>query len=609
MCGIFGYIGEKKALPFILKGLSDLEYRGYDSAGVALINAKGLLIEKCQGKVADLVRRVKENNASVGIGHTRWATHGSPNHINSHPHLDCRGRIAVVHNGTIDNFQQLRKSLEVRGHRFCSETDTEVLPHLLEETIRDFGFTAEALRRALESVKGSYGMAVLSADYPDRILVARHGSPLIVGSSECGYFLSSDIPALFSHTRSVTILQDGQAGFLRHDGFELYHIKTGRSCSAEVYKVKWQAAASEKGKFGHYMLKEIYEQPLVLRNLFRCYVNGNRKIHFPELNLSDRHLKKLKRIVIIACGTSWHAGLIAKYFLEEYASVPVEIENAAEFRYRKTVLTADDILLVISQSGETADTLGALKKTREKKIKTFAVCNVPGSSICRQSEGVIMTEAGPEIGVASTKAFTSQLAVLYLLGLKIAYLKGKLTEKQCRHFLAQLFRIPEKMEMIIKEAKQAEESAARYFRTSNALYLGRGYNYPIALEGALKLKEISYIHAEGLPAAEMKHGPIALIDWNMPAVVIAPNDRTYSRVLLNVEEVKARGGEVIAVVTTGDCQMTEKADSLIYIPHTIDPLNPFLTVLPLQLLAYYIAVRRGCNVDQPRNLAKSVTVE
>jgi glutamine---fructose-6-phosphate transaminase (isomerizing) len=317
----------------------------------------------------------------------------------------------------------------------------------------------------------------------------------------------------------------------------------------------------------------------------------------------------VKRIVIVACGTSWHAGLVAKYFLEEHASVPVEIENAAEFRYRKTVLTPDDIVLVISQSGETADTLGALKKACREKIRVFAVCNVPGSSICRQSEGVIMTEAGPEIGVASTKAFTSQLAVLYLLGLKIARLKGELTEKQCRQFLSQLFQIPEKMEAIMNKTNQVEEGAARYFRTSNALYLGRGYNYPIALEGALKLKEISYIHAEGLPAAEMKHGPIALIDWNMPAVVIAPNDRTYSRVLLNVEEVKARGGEVIAVVTTGDSQMKEKADSLIYIPRTVDPLNPFLTVLPLQLLAYYIAVRRGCNVDQPRNLAKSVTVE
>ncbi|MBU2495151.1 MAG: glutamine--fructose-6-phosphate transaminase (isomerizing) [Candidatus Omnitrophota bacterium] len=609
MCGIFGYIGQKKALPFILKGLSDLEYRGYDSAGVALINEKGLLVEKCQGKVADLARRVKENGASVGIGHTRWATHGAPNYVNSHPHLDCRGRIAVVHNGTIDNFQQLREDLKARGHCFCSETDTEVLPHLLEETVRDFGFTAEALRRALKLVKGSYGMAILSVDYPDRILVARHGSPLIIGSSEDGYFLSSDIPALLSHTRLVTILQDGQAGFLRRDGFELFNVKTGRSCPAEVHKVNYQASASERGKFGHYMLKEIYEQPLVLRNLFRCYVDADRKIQFPELNLSDRQLKKVKRIVIAACGTSWHAGLIAKYFLEEYASVPVEIENAAEFRYRKTVLTSDDILLVISQSGETADTLGALKKACREKIRVFAVCNVPDSSICRQSEGVILTEAGPEIGVASTKAFTSQLAVLYLLGLKIAQLKGELTGKQCHQFLAQLFRIPEKMEIIMKEASQTEESAARYFRTSNALYLGRGYNYPIALEGALKLKEISYIHAEGLPAAEMKHGPIALIDWNMPAVVIAPNDRTYSRVLLNVEEVKARGGEVIAVVTTGDCQMKEKADSLIYIPRTVDPLNPFLTVLPLQLLAYYIAVRRGCNVDQPRNLAKSVTVE
>ncbi|MFA5394335.1 MAG: glutamine--fructose-6-phosphate transaminase (isomerizing) [Candidatus Ratteibacteria bacterium] len=609
MCGIFGYIGSKKALPFILKGLSDLEYRGYDSAGVALINEKGLLVEKCKGKVADLARSVKENDASVGIGHTRWATHGSPSYVNSHPHLDCRGRIAVVHNGTIDNFRQLREDLEARGHRFCSETDTEVLPHLLEETVRDFGFTAEALRRALKSVRGSYGMAVLSVDHPDRILVARHGSPLIIGSSEEGYFLSSDIPALISHTRSVTILQDGQAGFLRRDGFKLFTIKTGRSCPVEVHKVNWQAAASEKGKFGHYMLKEIYEQPLVLRNLFRYYVDSERDIQFPELNFSDRNLKKVKRIVIVACGTSWHAGLVAKYFLEEYASVPVEIENAAEFRYRKTVLTSDDILLVISQSGETADTLGALKKARDEKIKTFAVCNVPDSSICRQSEGVIMTEAGPEIGVASTKAFTSQLAVLYLLGLKIARLKGEITEKQCCQFLTQLFRIPEKMEVIMKEASQVEESADRYFRTANALYLGRGYNYPIALEGALKLKEISYIHAEGLPAAEMKHGPIALIDWNMPAVVIAPDDRTYSRVLLNVEEVKARGGEVIAVVTTGDCQMKEKADSLIYIPRTIDPLNPFLTVLPLQLLAYYIAVLRGCNVDQPRNLAKSVTVE
>ncbi len=609
MCGIFGYIGVKKALPFILKGLSELEYRGYDSAGVALIDGKDLVVEKGPGKVADLAHRITENGASAGIGHTRWATHGSPNYVNSHPHLDCCGRIAVVHNGTIDNFQQLREELKVRGHRFCSETDTEVLPHLLEETIKNFGFTAEALRRALELVKGTYGMAVISADHPDRILVARSGSPLIVGYSEDGYFLSSDIPALLSRTCSVTILQDGQAGFLRQDGLELYNVKTGRSFPAEVRKVNRQTAASEKGKFGHYMLKEIYEQPLVLRNLFRCYVNLECKIHFPELNLSERQLKSLKRIVIASCGTSWHAGLTAKYFLEEYASVPVEIENAAEFRYRKTVLTKDDILLVISQSGETADTLGALKKAYREKVRVFTVCNVSDSSICRQSEGMIMTEAGPEIGVASTKAFTSQLAVLYLLGLKIALLKGKLTEKKCRQFLSQLFQIPEKMELIIKEAAQVEESAAQYFRTPNALYLGRGYNYPIALEGALKLKEISYIHAEGLPAAEMKHGPIALIDWNMPAVVIAPDDNTYSRILLNVEEVKARGGEVIAVVTSGDRQMKGKADSLISVPRTLDPLNPFLTVLPLQLLAYHIAVRRGCNVDQPRNLAKSVTVE
>lgn len=609
MCGIFGYVGKKKALPFILKGLADLEYRGYDSAGVALLRDQELLVEKRAGKVAELAKRLPESDANIGIGHTRWATHGSPTDANSHPHLDCTGRLALVHNGTIENFRVLKKQLEARGHRFRSETDTEVICHLLEEKVKSDGFTVEALRKALKPLSGSYALAVCSSDVPDKILFARSGSPLIIGPSESGCFLSSDIPALLSHTRSVVILQDGQVGFIDERKVHIYDLKTGRKIMPAVHKVAWKITASEKGKYSHYMLKEIYEQPLTLRNLFNCYLKPNQGIEFPELEITDRQLKGLKRIVIAACGTSWHAGLIAKYFLEEYARIPVEVENAAEFRYREPVLLPDDLLLVISQSGETADTIGALKKAKESGIPVKAICNVPGSTICRQSDGVIMTEAGPEIGVASTKAFTSQLTVLYLLTLKVAYLRGAVDKEQYQNLLKALRTIPGKMEKILRETLQIEKIARQYFRTPNALYLGRGYNYPIALEGALKLKEISYVHAEGLPAAEMKHGPIALIDWNMPAVVIAPHDRTYHKVLLNIEEIKARGGEVIAVVTAGKRRIEEKADSLIHVPNTSDPFYPFLTVLPLQLLAYYIAVCRGCNVDQPRNLAKSVTVE
>ena len=608
MCGIVGYVGPRKAVPVLMDGLKRLEYRGYDSAGIAVIVDGRLVIKKAAGKIAALASQLGKDvqDATTGMAHTRWATHGAPTSKNAHPHGDCAGNIAVVHNGIIENHAALRQMLISKGHRFVSDTDTEVLAHLIEQFYQ--GSLEQAVAGALQEVEGAYGIVVLSVKEPNTLVVARSGSPLLIGIGNGENFVASDPSAVLAYTRSVVYLDEGNLAVVTPSG---YQVKDRHAVpvSKEVSQIDWDLATIERGGFAHFMLKEICEQPESIRNTLRGrLLEEEGTARFGGLNLSDEDLLKVNRIVLTACGTSWHAALVGEYMLEELARLPTEVEYASEFRYRNPLVDEHTLVIVISQSGETADTLAALREAKRRGARTLGIVNVVGSSIAREVDGGIFLHAGPEIGVASTKAFTSQIAALALFTLHLGRLRS-LSILQGREIVRALRKLPEQLEAVLAKRPLIEELAERYTRAQNVLYLGRGYNFPVALEGALKLKEISYIHAEGYPAAEMKHGPIALIDELMPVVFVAPRDAVHAKIVSNIEEVRARGGRVIAVVTEGDTEITALVDHAIAIPETLDMLTPILTSVPLQLLAYHVAVRRGCNVDQPRNLAKSVTVE
>jgi len=610
MCGIVAYVGEKQALPILIEGLKRLEYRGYDSAGVAVWNGRRFEVRKKAGKVKDLesVWREGSVDSTIGMGHTRWATHGVPSDSNAHPHTDCSGKIVVIHNGVIENYAALKTLLAAKGHVFQSETDTEVLAHLIEEFHRTTPDLDHAVRSALHEVDGTYGLVVLSSDHPDQLVVARRGSPLVIGYGDGEVLVASDASALVQHTRKVTYLEDGEVALIRRDSVETKTLDDVRTLK-KVEELEIDLEQIEKGGYAHFMLKEINEQPETITNSMRGRLRvEDGLVTLGGLGDSLDTIAKAERIILLACGTSWHAALIGEYMLEQFARVSVEVEYASEFRYRNPVLRSGDVVIAISQSGETADTLAALREAKERGGRVFGICNVVGSSIARETEAGVYIHAGPEIGVASTKAFTSQLVVLSLLTLLVAQRKG-FNGPVARDVIEELVSLPDKVKAILSGSSKIQEIASQYRDVRNFLYLGRGFNFPVALEGALKLKEISYIHAEGYPAAEMKHGPIALIDDQMPVVFIAPKDSSYEKIISNIQEVKARRGRVIAIVNEDDEQIRSLADHLIIVPKTIEMLSPILTIVPLQLLAYHIALIRGCNVDQPRNLAKSVTVE
>jgi glucosamine--fructose-6-phosphate aminotransferase (isomerizing) len=615
MCGIVGYIGHRDAYPIIMKGLQRLEYRGYDSAGVALFDGTQINLAKTKGKVEDLNGKAKSEislSGSVGIGHTRWATHGVPNDVNSHPHYSNSGDLVIIHNGIIENYDAIRKELTNRGYVFHSETDTEVLVNLIEEVKKKEDVKlGKAVQIALNQVVGAYAIAVFDRTKPNEIVVARLGSPLAIGVGEDEFFIASDASPFIEFTNKSVYLEDGEMAVVRlGKEIRLRKIKDDAIAYPMIQELQLNLEEIEKNGYDHFMLKEIYEQPRAIKDTFRGRLlaeEGLIKMSGIDDNL-DRFLNA-NRIIIAACGTSWHAGLVAEYIFEDLARIPVEVEYASEFRYRNPVITDKDVLIAISQSGETADTLAAIKLAKEQGAFVFGVCNVVGSSIARETHAGAYTHAGPEIGVASTKAFTTQITVLTLLALKLAKEKGTFSESRYREILSEIEGIPSKVEEALEANPLIEIISEAYKDASNFLYLGRGYNFPVALEGALKLKEISYIHAEGYPAAEMKHGPIALIDEHMPVVVIATKKGHYEKVVSNIQEIKSRKGKIIAIVTEGDVQVRELADHVIEIPESSESLSPLLTTIPLQLLSYHIAVMRGCNVDQPRNLAKSVTVE
>lgn len=608
MCGIVGYVGKRKALPILLEGLKRLEYRGYDSAGIAVLERGGLLFEKTAGKVAFLEKIIKGKKfeSGIGIAHTRWATHGEPTDINAHPHLDCKSQIAVVHNGIIENYRSLREVLERKGHKFTSDTDTEVLAHLIEEYYeKDL---TEATRIALSQVEGTYGIAVICKDNPDLIVAARHGSPLVIGRGEKENFVASDVSAILRHTNQVVYLEDKEVASVTPERFSITTIDNVE-VTPHIQEISWTLDQIEKGGFPHFMLKEIFEQPSTLKNAMRGRLNekeGTARLN--GLNLQYEELHQIDRLIFTACGTSWHAAMIGEYLIEDLAQLPVEVEYASEFRYRSPIVNDGTVIFAISQSGETTDTLAAVKEAKRKGATALGICNVVGSQIARETDGGVYIHAGPEIGVASTKAFTSQIAVLSLLALVLARMRAMSVERG-KEMISALKKIPSQVDEILKKDSYIKKIASQYYKKNNFLYLGRGINFPVALEGALKLKEISYIHAEGYPASEMKHGPIALIDENMPAVVIALKDNVYNKVLSNIEEIKTRKGKVIAIATEGDSQIEDKVDHVFFIPQTSQQLTPLLSIIPLQLLAYHMAIFRGCDVDQPRNLAKSVTVE
>lgn len=613
MCGIVAYIGNKEAYPIVVKGLKRLEYRGYDSAGVALMNGD-LRVFKTKGKVSDLEKATKDADVSgtIGMGHTRWATHGEPNDANAHPHMSLSGKVSIIHNGIIENYATLKEGLEQRGHTFKSETDTEVLAHLIEDVMINAGLSlADAVRASLKQVVGAYAIVILSKDNPEHLIAARKGSPLVVGiGSEAGeYFFASDATPLAEYTKKVIYMKDGEIAIVENKEMIVKNIDNVVQVPY-VHELEMNLEMLEKGGYDHFMLKEIYEQPRSIYDSYRGRFNASTgTFHMRSLEEYSEQLAKIKRLILIGCGTSWHAGLVAEYLFEGFARLPVEVEYASEFRYRNPVLFSDDLVMAISQSGETADTLAAMDLAKRKSATVFGVCNVVGSSIPRLSDAGAYTHAGPEIGVASTKAFTSQVTVLTLLALGIAKARKTMSDKEISKVMSALEEIPEKIEKALLLNDEIVKLAETYKDSRNFLYLGRGYNFPVALEGALKLKEISYIHAEGYPAAEMKHGPIALIDADMPVVVIATNSEHYEKVVSNIQEVKARKGKVIAVVSEGNTGLDMLVDHLIQVPETMEALSPLVNTIPLQLLSYHIAVMRGCNVDQPRNLAKSVTVE
>ncbi|MFN3755807.1 MAG: glutamine--fructose-6-phosphate transaminase (isomerizing) [Flavobacterium sp.] len=615
MCGIVGYLGNREAYSIIIKGLKRLEYRGYDSAGIMMYNGGDLKISKTKGKVADLEAISLDQNNTVGflgMGHTRWATHGVPNDVNSHPHLSNSGNLAIIHNGIIENYEPLKKELTKRGYIFHSDTDTEVLVNLIEDVQKKENVKlGKAVQIALNQVIGAYAIAVFDVNKPNELVVARLGSPLAIGIGENEFFIASDASPFIEYTSNAIYLEDEEMAIVRlNKPLKVRKIKDDTLVDPYIQELKMNLEQIEKGGYDHFMLKEIYEQPNVIKDTYRGRLLSSKGI-IRMAGVEDNLEKFInaKRIVIVACGTSWHAGLVAEYIIEEFTRIPVEVEYASEFRYRNPIIGQGDVVIAISQSGETADTLAAIKLAKEKGAFVFGVCNVVGSSISRETHAGAYTHAGPEIGVASTKAFTTQITVLTLIALRIAKAKGTMNNSDYHRYLMELEMIPEKVEEALKTNDVSKQIAAIYKDATNCLYLGRGYNFPVALEGALKLKEISYIHAEGYPAAEMKHGPIALIDEQMPVVVIAPKQGHYDKVVSNIQEIKSRSGKIIAVVTKGDVQVKNLADHVIEIPETSDALSPLLTTIPLQLLSYHIAVMRNCNVDQPRNLAKSVTVE
>ena len=614
MCGIVGYIGHREAFPIIIKGLKRLEYRGYDSAGIMLFDGDSMKVSKTKGKVSDLEEKSKEisTNGHIGIGHTRWATHGVPNDVNSHPHVSNSGELSIIHNGIIENYEPLKKELIKRGYVFKSDTDTEVLVNLIEDVQKkDKLKLGKAVQIALNQVVGAYAICVFDTKKPDEIVVARLGSPLAIGIGEDEFFIASDASPFIEYTANAIYLDDEEMAIVRRNkSIKVRKIKDDSLVDPYVQELQMNLEQIEKGGYEHFMLKEIYEQPNVIKDTYRGRLLANKGI-IQMAGIEDNLEKFLnaERIVIVACGTSWHAGLVAEYIFEEFARIPVEVEYASEFRYRNPIIGPKDVVIAISQSGGTADTLAAIKLAKERGAFVFGVCNVVGSSISRETHAGAYTHAGPEIGVASTKAFTTQITILTLISLRLAKAKGTLSNSDFHRYLQELEVIPEKVQEALLTNDIAKTIAEIYKDAPNCLYLGRGYNFPVALEGALKLKEISYIHAEGYPAAEMKHGPIALIDERMPVVVIAPSQGHYDKVVSNIQEIKSRSGKIIAVVTKGDTQVRDLADHVIEIPDTIEALTPLLTTIPLQLLSYHIAVMRGCNVDQPRNLAKSVTVE
>ncbi|MFN7998525.1 MAG: glutamine--fructose-6-phosphate transaminase (isomerizing) [Bryobacteraceae bacterium] len=617
MCGIVGYIGTRKAVPIILEGLKRLEYRGYDSAGLAVYcDDRELAVRRASGKLRNLEETIRLNpiDGAFGIGHTRWATHGRPTEENAHPHRDCKGDIVVVHNGIVENYLALKQQLQSEGHDFKTETDTEVIAHLVEKHFK--GNLEEAVRAAVKQLTGVFAIASISRSDPEKIVAARSGPPVVIGLGDNEYFVASDVPAILSHTRDMFFLADGDLAILTPDGVRLSDFE-GRPVNRQVTHILWDPIMAEKGGYKHFMLKEIYEQPRAVRDTTIGRVGQETgRVFLDEMDITDREFREFQQVKIIACGTSWHAALAGKFMIEKLARIPVEVDYGSEFRYRDPLVDAGTLTVVISQSGETADTLAAQREAKQKGSKTLAICNVVGSMITREAAGTIYTHAGPEIGVASTKAFTSQLTALYILALYLGQQRGKLDEFASRCLVQELLRLPGKLEVILSADPHYEDLARKLFRAGDFLFLGRGIHFPIALEGALKLKEISYIHAEGYPAGEMKHGPNALIDENLPVVVLATRDPgsaesriLYEKTLSNIQEVKAREGTVVALITQGNEEAGKSADHVIELPPSNDLLAPILEIVPLQLLAYHIAVRRGCDVDQPRNLAKSVTVE
>jgi glutamine---fructose-6-phosphate transaminase (isomerizing) len=626
MCGIVGYVGKKRVVPVIIEGLRKLEYRGYDSAGIAVAgngNNGAMQLRRAEGKLRNLeeVIRLKPLEGTYGIGHTRWATHGRPTEENAHPHRDCTGKIVVVHNGIVENYLSLKKKLIEEGHKFSTETDTEVIAHLIEKNIyaKANGHRPsleDAVRKTVKQLTGVFALGVLSEEEPNKIVAARNGPPVVIGLGDDEYFVASDVPALLAHTRDLFFLHDGDMAVITPSGVQLTDFD-GKPVQRDVQHVTWDPIMAEKGGFKHFMLKEIYEQPRAVRDttLGRVSLDSG-KVFLEEMEVTAEELRQAQKINIAACGTSWHAALAGKYMIERLARIPVEVDYASEWRYRDPITSSKEITLLITQSGETADTIAAQREAKAKGSKTLAICNVVGAMIAREASGTIYTHAGPEIGVASTKAFTAQLTALFLLALHLGELRGETPTEEAKKYIDELLKIPHKLESLLSNDSACEDLAKQYYKVQDFLFLGRGIHYPIALEGALKLKEISYIHAEGYPAGEMKHGPNALIDENLPVVIVAtkdPNDPhsvlRYEKTMSNVKEVTARGGKVIAVATEGDEEIRESVDHVLHVPHAPELLLPILEVVPLQLLAYHIAVRRGCDVDQPRNLAKSVTVE
>jgi glucosamine--fructose-6-phosphate aminotransferase (isomerizing) len=620
MCGIVGYVGNKQVVPLILDGLRKLEYRGYDSAGIAVVNEEhGLEIRRAEGKLRNLeeVIRLSPLDGTYGIGHTRWATHGRPTEENAHPHRDCTGRVVVVHNGIIENYLQLKERLRKSDHHFVTETDTEIMAHLIEEYLKQDPSFENAVRSAVSELRGIFALSIINADEPDTIIAVRQGPPVVIGLGDREFFVASDIPPILQHTRDVFFLGDGELAIINRDAVRVTDFE-GNSVQPAIQRITWDPIMAEKGGFKHFMLKEIYEQPRSVRDTVQGRISlDSGQVFLDEMaNITEADFKRITSIKIAACGTAWHAGLAGKYMLEQLARIPVDVDYASEFRYRSPVMDENTLMLVISQSGETADTIAALREAKELGARVLAICNVQGSMIVREADGTILTHAGPEIGVASTKAFTAQMVALYLLGMYLGQVRGVLSEDEARFHAQELAELPVKLEHLLNDSDGIEELSKEFFRSTDFLYLGRGINFPIALEGALKLKEISYIHAEGYPAGEMKHGPNALIDERLPVLFIntcekgnRASELRYEKTHSNIVEVKAREGIVISVLTEGDSISSVVSDHIIEIPAASDILSPILSIVPLQLLAYHIAVRRGCDVDQPRNLAKSVTVE